>query len=238
MFKWLLNLFRKRKRVAEFSSLDSSQPNIPFTGSNVSENALGLTNPDSVLSGTTRGTQNMGGPNFVSDPANSRMLVYDGVTDRVEFGKIGTGPNDWGLKVSQPNIDVRTATNSQLIFNSAQDTFKVVATGSIVSAALSLSNPGVGSYNSGQSLNQVAHGLSYLPGIIAFIQQGAGTYVSTPFTSVFGGGGTAMRWYSVYAIVDAQNVTLEIDATVTGQTLSFATGLFTMKYFLLQESVV
>lgn len=71
--------------------------------------------PKTDLSGTTA----------FSQTANGRMLVNDGVTNRAIVGALPDGT--YGMKVSQPTYDVTTTDDSNLIFNSSQNIFKIVA---------------------------------------------------------------------------------------------------------------
>ena len=84
--------------MAEFSSLGDNQ-NIPFTGSNPADNALNLQNPDSLLSGSMRGTQSVGSGGSFIDAANNRIIIRnptDGST--VGIGIIpGTTTNEFGF---------------------------------------------------------------------------------------------------------------------------------------------
>jgi hypothetical protein len=61
-------------------------------------------------------------------------LVNDGNNDRILLGfqkdGFGTGV-DYGLKISKDGEDVKTASNDNLIFNSAQNVFKIVGAGTM-----------------------------------------------------------------------------------------------------------
>lgn len=61
------------------------------------------------------------------------------------------------MKVSQPNINVLTATDAQLIFNSGNNIFKIV---SKLTIPISISPPNTGAY---QTQVSVPHGLGYTP---------------------------------------------------------------------------
>lgn len=143
--------------MTEFSNLGDDKT-IPGSYGTAADNALNLTNPDSVLSGTSRGTQNLGGTNIRSEPQNTRIVVDDNTTNRVTLGKIGTGVDDWGMKVSKAGVNVDTATNDQLIFNSSQNIFKIAKKIVTTIPAFSIAG-GPGSY----SARNVAHGLGFAP---------------------------------------------------------------------------
>lgn len=101
------------------------------TVSDVSLNSFAQTdrvNPRSMMTGIHRGVQYLGGKNIYSDSENRRIVTEDNSDKRVFLGKIGDGANDWGMKVSQEGVDVAAATDDQLVFNSANNLFKIVAT--------------------------------------------------------------------------------------------------------------
>jgi hypothetical protein len=69
---------------------------------------------------------------------------------------------DYGLKISKPGYDVNTAAVKDQIFNSSYSNFKIIAQGS-----LSIS---VGGTVGTEYTNNVAHGLSVVPGHMEFFQ--------------------------------------------------------------------
>lgn len=85
---------------------------------------------------------------------------------------LGKGANGfYGLKVSKAGQDVYTATDSQLVFNSGQDIFKIVAVVSLSITALATTN----------NITTYAHGLGYVPAVVGFLNAGlAGGAVRTP----------------------------------------------------------
>lgn len=65
--------------MAEFATMNSDDQSIPFNGSSTDENALGLTNPDSVLSGTNRGQQRI-------NSTNGSYMLLGLQNNNVDFG--------------------------------------------------------------------------------------------------------------------------------------------------------
>lgn len=63
---------------------------------------------------------------------------------------------DWGLRISKPGIDVKTATESQLLFTSRKKALKVLTEGEATCVA------GV--------LKQIAHNLGYVTPVLVYIQ--------------------------------------------------------------------
>lgn len=85
--------------MTDFATLDQNQPDIPTQPSTTGNNALGLSNPDSILSGTMRGTQAVGTDGAFIDSANNRILIQnpiDGST--IGLGTIpGSATKEFGF---------------------------------------------------------------------------------------------------------------------------------------------
>lgn len=81
------------------SPIQGTNQNIPFTGSSTEDNALGLSNPDSILGGTLRSTQNVGTDGAALDAANNRILLQNPVDgSSVGFGTIpGSATKEFGF---------------------------------------------------------------------------------------------------------------------------------------------
>lgn len=239
MFKWIKKLFRKKHKVVDFSQLEPNQQ-IPTSGSH-SVDGLGLTNPDSVLSGQNRGTQSIGGSaNIQSDPSGQRLVVNDNTTNRVAFGRIGTGVNDWGMKVSKPGFSVDTATADQLIFNSTQDTFKIVSTGTSSITAPSVTGATVGVFTGGNTIT-IPHGLSITPAFLAYA-----TFNNVEYYPIGSAIASASDLHGNYGYssfgftVDATNIYIAIRTTLwimNAFSLTVPGGTVPVKYYLMQETV-
>lgn len=79
--------------MSDSSPIIGSDQVIPFTGSTVGSNALDLSNPDSILAGQLRGTQNVGGNGAALDAANNRIILQNPVDgSSVGFGTIPGSP--------------------------------------------------------------------------------------------------------------------------------------------------
>jgi len=189
---------------------------------------------------TARGQMQLGAPNIFTDSANRRITVQDdNQVSTVAIGNIGldsSGTQLWGMKVAQTGVDVTTATDNQLIFNSNQDVFKIVQTGTITATIAN------GIDTAQQTVQIKAHNLGYNPGIIAFMSfnNSSGTIFSPmPYLStgayVDGGGHSWLQNVVVATCsVDTVNITLIVDA-VYALTNSLS-PLWTMQYYLLQET--
>lgn len=159
---------------------------------------------------------NLTGGNITQNQQN--IIVFDDTTNRVLIG-YQTVLQQWGLFVSQPGVDVTMANADQLIFNSEQDTFKIVK---IVPVDLSFTlSASAGTFG----LVQVPHNLTFTPAYDAYITidpvfaslTDVGTVnITNPFT-IFGLSGTTMQ-PEVYGsvTVDDTNINFEIITRVVG----------------------
>lgn len=143
-----------------------------------------------------------------------------------------------GLRTTAPGggVDVVTASNDEFTFNSAQNVLKVVASGTILSGAISLANPGVGNYDRQLSETSVAHGLTYTPAIFGFILVSGIVNIALPYTTMDNNGTTGAYWTTYSLNVDGTNVYFSTEVMTTGQAVTIAAGAQTAKYYLLQES--
>jgi hypothetical protein len=169
--------------------------------------------------------------NFMRDQNNDltvRVIKDESGTRRVILDKDG-------LRTSPSGVDVYTATNAQLTFNSSQNVFKIASSGTTTPPTASTTAPGAGLWAYGNNTKTIAHGLGYLPIIMAYITDGS-SYYSLPWT-VFGlSSTTQVQHASINVIVDATNITIYTSLLALNLTTSFGSGL-TIKYYLLQESV-
>jgi hypothetical protein len=123
------------------------------------------------------------------------------------------------LKIAKDGYDALTATDAQLIFNSAQNVFKIVMTSSVSIPA----NLG------GTTTTTVAHNLGYVPAFQCYLfVTGSATYYQIPYTSIDAVTGAVNILATAYA--DATNIYFETIVTAVG------TQPWTIKYYLLQES--
>lgn len=164
-------------------------------------------------------------------------------TGVAQFGLFPDGST--ALKVSQPGVEVATASNDQLIFNSAQDIFKIIQTGDGTIPEV-ITSSGV--------LNSIVlpHGLSFIPIAfiyinpeVGFVVNGdlifAGNYSLLPYTAGFVGStylGNAPSVDSTIQIwpgVDATNIYIGYSYSVGGDGSQIFPAI-PYKYYLLQES--
>lgn len=168
------------------------------------------------------------------------QLFKDDAGDRRVL--LGKGANGfYGLKVSKPGFDVFTATDDDLIFNSDQNSFKIVSIVDITIPEFTTLTVPVNQVGYDTAETSVAHGLSSIPAFLAFILT-SGDYQQMPHIS-YATAGDNIRWITT-------EWKLKVDATnVTAQTVTFLSALTaaggvsatvetaTVKVFLLQETV-
>ncbi len=186
---------------------------------------------------TARGQMQLGASNIFTDSANQRIMVQDSnKVNVVSLGNIGAsmGVTQWGLKVAKAGFDVTRATDTQLVFNSSQDVFKIVKSGT---ASLTKPNPASGGAT---YLTTIPHGLGFTPLSVVSIEAGenlgftAITYFTLPFNSVSYAGGALSINDAFAASTDSSNLYIEV--ITNGNNV--ITGTFDFKYYLLQETAV
>lgn len=175
-------------------------------------------NPNQVASGVTRGIQQLGSDKVYSDGGNQQIIVEDTNEPRVMMGNHATFGE--GFFVSKDGTNVKTNTNpANLIFNSSQNVFKIVSSGTVTLPAIAAGN---------LTSISVTHNLGYTPAFLAFQSSGS-TYFQLPFASVTAAGAIAV---AIYALTDITTITFSLQAT----TASTGGGPVTIKYYLLQET--
>jgi hypothetical protein len=157
-----------------------------------------------------------------------------------QFGRFSDGST--ALKVAKANQDVSTAPDSQLIFNSSQDIFKIVGSGTV---ALSGSySHGTGSQNLTIASQFVPHNLGYIPAIQVFAFDSGNNRYKPVSSGSLATDNVGIGFSATYQFAfirnfnaDANNLYFEIDykAYLGAGTTS---GPFseTYKYYLLQET--
>lgn len=112
--------------------------------------------------------------------------------------------SEYGIKVSKPGVDVRTATNKDLVLDTSRNCLKL---DNVATATITISG--------GSGTKTLAHGQSFIPVVIAFINIG-GNYYTFPFSDSAGEN-------LGYIKIDATNIVFSAD---TGD------GDYTIYYFL------
>lgn len=162
---------------------------------------------------------------LISNENRTKIINDASGTPRILFGE---GPNEfYGLKVSQEDIDVTGAADSELAFNSNQNVFKIVSTGT---TSLTMTDGTSGS----TTTVTIPHGLGYIPVVLAFFSDG-GVYRPIPNWSVVLSFDTTNDFVKFTAWVD-----MTVDATnlkfIGYNTSAGESPAYSIKYYLLQET--
>lgn len=192
--------------------------------------------PNQVASGMSRGIQQLGSDKVYSDGGNQQIIVEDSNEPRVMMGNHATFGE--GFYVSKDGTNVKTNTNpANLIFNSSQNVFKIVATGSGTVAGVDNSASGNWAAYGATNVTTIPHGLSFIPSLLCYVTGGTsffGTqYRLTPCPTLFNAA-LGFPWQEyVDATIDATNVYVRY-AVCPGSNASARSATF--KYYLLQET--
>lgn len=133
-----------------------------------------------------------------------------------------------GLRTTAPDsgIDVFTATDGQLTFNSARNTLKVVYSGELVVSK---------AVNTTGGTNFYTHGLGYRPAVLAYIDFGDVNY-SIPASFVVPTGANAGFVYEAYSMgVDESDFIVTVTTPSNSVTYPIALER-TIRFYLLQET--
>lgn len=163
---------------------------------------------------------------------NNRILAVDANNvPVVNFGQQQDG--SLGLRVAKTGIDVTTNTDpSQLIFNSSQDVFKIVGTGTITQTQGAFTGT-VGTFQEFFGTVSILHNLSYTPVVLAFLYLG-GTYVPMPYTAM-NNTGAGPNWVTYAITTDSTSINFNYVGITYGAT-TVASSNLSAKYYLLQET--
>lgn len=184
--------------------------------------------------GTTAITNKQdGGSGAYVSTKDAAVKVNDGTLNRVFLGLLPDG--SYGMKVSQDGYDVSAATDSELIFNSSYNMFKIIATGT---TSIDVPDPFPAVTN---NTSVVAHGLAFKPMVLAWIDVPAtGAFSMDSVTtsipaSIYFTGGTFAAAMAVYITVDTTNITFNI-RNVAGVGLSGLSPSWNIRYYIIQET--
>lgn len=159
--------------------------------------------------------------------------VRDGNSNNVPqiligYQKNGFGTNkDYGIKVSKPTKDVRTAGNSDLVMSSAFNMFKIVSTGTLTAYYTA---------STGSSTTTLNHGLGFVPTFTTYTDvAGAGLlFDPMPYTLYsFVTGALQEYVYGETATGDIFNIQWLVPP---GSPLYASNLQFTARYYLTQET--
>lgn len=186
---------------------------------------------------------------ILKDDYSSRIYYNDNGVPTVLLGlRPNTTPSQRGLYVSQDGVDVTTASDSQLIFNTNQNIYKIVDTGTTAIPSYSFSTGKI----AWQTIT-TPHNLNFIPIANVYAQvtyntwpNGAGggatqisAYVPLPYDGIVppgeNSGNVGNSYYIDYAI-DATNLYITYYYTTNSST-SFNYPYTPIKYELLQNTI-
>lgn len=122
---------------------------------------------------------------------------------------------DFGIKVSEPGIDVLTALPRQLYYSSKYDTLKAKTVATTTQTFLGI--------NANQTYT-IAHGLSYAPAFRVHVKVTSNEYCAIPFANFFSD--ISGRVATMQAYVDTTNLYIRVSGFV-GADISL-----TFKYYI------
>lgn len=196
--------------MADFARIPGGDTTYPMRGFDGQEDqSYGFLDAYKVQSGRSRGENRVQGS----------YIVNDDVVDRLFMGKQPDG--EVKIKLSQENVDVKTATDSQLIWSSDFNNLKV---GTIVEQNRAVNNAGVIGA-------QYPHGLDYTPSFVGYSwsnDPGNGGLSRTFFST-----GAAPQGASSYGIASSVD---ETNVYVTWVGGSATTYTAYVKIYLFRES--
>jgi len=174
--------------------------------------------------------------------SKERVTIYkdDAGTRRVLEGKGADG--FYGLKVSPAEVDVYTATDDQLIFNSGQNVLKIVQTGTATIPSTTIPS----TTTNGTSSVIITHNLGFKPVVIAYVTDTYGNLSPLPAFTVYsgfvdtGGGFPYVMPLNQYVISSSGTNTVTFTNYITNSDyplgMSYAASAKTIKYYFMQES--
>jgi hypothetical protein len=163
------------------------------------------------------------------------------VGSRVANSINGLSTSEEGFFVAQQGIDVRNATDRQLVFNSGNDVLQIIATGN-VETSLSFSNQ--------SATVTVPHNLGYIPASLVYCQIStninslpsettipaySGNFVQTPF-NLFGlnGSGGLGLLSSIFTESDTTNIYISTQQQFFDGSTVYN---YTCAYYIMSESI-
>lgn len=177
----------------------------------------------------------------IKDDQNDRFYVTDSNNIPVALlGKDSAG--NIVVKVAKSGQNVITAPDNELIFNSQQDTFKIVASGTSSYSVNIAATAGIcATYDTGY--NTIAHNLGYSPAVLVFEQNNTAPVASgTLYSDSYTYSSTGFAYTDVYNLIYVDNTNLYLGATwrqiasASSVSAPAVTSTISYKYYLLQET--
>lgn len=144
------------------------------------------------------------------------------------------------IKVSKTGVDVTTATNAQLAFNSAQNMFKIAQRTRVLSSTYvpSIVCPG-NEYKVYTLVDSYTHGLGYVPQVMGTVFE-SGSYSPLPFTRAtdVGVDGSLLITYSMFTDATYLSTMIEVsfDCIADAGGVNLELPSYDFQFYLLQET--
>lgn len=215
-----------------------SDPYTPGAGKNIvspggnkegtlSQSDISRILPRQISTGTMRGTQIVTGVFQMNDTLNVPRMIID-------------APNSV-IKISRPNINVSTASDSQLIFNSNQNIFKIVGSVSFNEVTYTTVTATAGQVALDVAQFSKPHGLGFAPAIVGYIPDSSGNYFELPRTSwAFAGDNIGYSQVISQVYANSTNIVWQIStflsAIGSASSLSANVDVGPVKVYFLQET--
>lgn len=142
------------------------------------------------------------------------------------------------LRIAKPNIEVSTATNDQLIFNSSQNTLKIVKTDTLVTTLTNTSN----TVAQGVQTITIPHLLNFKPAYTVYLLVPDGLagisgaqLVALPYNSFVGNNPGLGPFTYFYAYVDESSLYIRFNHGFSTD-YSPQTPTYSIRYYLMQET--
>jgi hypothetical protein len=152
-----------------------------------------------------------------------QILAKQDGDNKAVFGFLES-TNAFGLKVAKEGYDVLTAADENLVFNSEQNVFKIVATAATSITALAPVN---------SATVAVTHNLGFTPTIIAYVNN-AGQYVPIPFT-IWSASAASKGQAELALFINTVNST-QIVFQLDNYNALFTGTVYPIKYYVVQET--
>lgn len=170
--------------------------------------------------------------NTVINDVNQNILELKG-REVTEIFKDDTGTrrvilDKDGLRTSPAGVDVTTATNAQLTFNSNQNVFKIV-TDAVVTLTKAI--------NTSFNFVNVTHGLGYSPTVIAYADDGSNLNVLPVSVLETSGGVAGLTSLMFMFTVDSTKIQFQVWAPNYVGNSSYAAAIsYPIHYYIVQET--
>lgn len=172
---------------------------------------------------------------LLPDGATGIRIVDKNLIGLAQFGRFKDGTT--ALKIAKPNIEVSTARNDQLVFNSSQDIFKIVQTDTVSQTLSNVAN----TVSAGLQTITIPHSLGIVPSFVAYFTAPSGfidgsILTTLPHDTFFNSGvNIGLGFTHFYATADMAGLNINYRHFASTD-YSPSAPTFLIRYYLLQET--